>query len=215
MKHHAPGPGAGGRDNKNPDGLTGHDEGPGGGISGQIGQTPQNYGTNPFPTFDREKTEQVDEALEDADKMTDPQKNKKCDEALQSFRIPSLNALLRAMKTNSTIFNSEKSTLTGPIGKNGATQSVSDYFKENKDKVGAFVLPQSVTSRGYITFLGHHFFSPATVQNLWQQRAIILIHEAVHVAGKGDAIFGGSAKLSQKIIEKCAPLLKGKLGGIG
>ena len=41
LKPHAPRPGAG-RDNRNPDGLTGNDEGPGGDIFGHIGATPQN-----------------------------------------------------------------------------------------------------------------------------------------------------------------------------
>jgi hypothetical protein len=35
------------------------------------------------------------------------------------------------------------------------------------------------------------------------------------VGGKGDAVFGGSKALSEKIIDKCFPVLKGKLGGVG
>jgi hypothetical protein len=43
-----------------------------------------------------------------------------------------------------------------------------------------------------------------------------LLHEAVHkFTGKNDPVFGGSKALSEKIIEKCYPVLKGKLGGIG
>lgn len=49
-----------------------------------------------------------------------------------------------------------------------------------------------------------------------QQRAIMLLHEAVHqVGGKGDALFKGSKALSEKIIQGCFPVLKGKLGGVG
>jgi hypothetical protein len=213
LKQHAPGPG--GRDNSNPDGLTGNDEGPGGDIFGQIGQTPQNYGANPFPTFDKDNTKVIDEALKTANEMTDPKKHKECDEALKAFGIPSLNALLSAMNPNQNVFDGRKSTLTGPIGEKGATQSVTDFFKENKEKVGAFVLPQSMTSRGYVTFLGNYFFNPVSVDWLVRQRAIILIHEAVHVGGKGDAVFGGSRKLSDKIIDNCYRGLKGKLGGVG
>ncbi len=214
LKHHAPRPGAG-AGNRDPDNV-GDDEGEGSSdIFGNIGQTPQNQGTNPFPTFDKDKTDVIDKALKEADEMTDPQKHKECDQALQAFGIPSLNALLSKMNTNSNIFDGRTSTLVAPIGKNGANQSVGDYFKEQKANVGAIVLPQSMTGRGEITFLGNYFFSPVSVSNLWQQRAIILIHEAVHVAGKGDAVFGGSKALSEKIIEKCEPVLKGKLGGVG
>jgi hypothetical protein len=43
-----------------------------------------------------------------------------------------------------------------------------------------------------------------------------MLHEAVHqVAGKKDADFGGSKALSDKIIQGCYPVLKGKLGGVG
>lgn len=67
-----------------------------------------------------------------------------------------------------------------------------------------------------MTFLGDYFFNPVTIENMARQRAIILLHEAVHqVGGKGDAIFGSSKALSEKIIEGCFPVLKGKLGGVG
>jgi hypothetical protein len=48
------------------------------------------------------------------------------------------------------------------------------------------------------------------------QRAIIMLHESVHQVGqKGNAPFGSSKQLSEKIIEKGYPVLKGKLGGVG
>jgi hypothetical protein len=54
------------------------------------------------------------------------------------------------------------------------------------------VFHNDVTGRGEVTFLGAYFFHPVTVQNLAEQRAIILLHEAVHQAGKkGDAVFNG------------------------
>jgi hypothetical protein len=64
--------------------------------------------------------------------------------------------------------------------------------------------------------LGDYFFNPASMDNVWQQRGIILLHEAVHqLGGKGDALFDGSKSLSEKIIKNCYPILKGKLGGVG
>jgi hypothetical protein len=43
-----------------------------------------------------------------------------------------------------------------------------------------------------------------------------MMHESVHqVGGKVDAPFGSSKQLSEKIIEICYPVLKGKLGGVG
>lgn len=70
----------------------------------------------------------------------------------------------------------------------------------------------SVTGRGSVTFLGDYFFNPP-IANMSQQRGIIVLHEAVHqVGGRGDTPFGGSKALSEKIIQKCYPVLKGKLG---
>jgi len=145
-----------------------------------------------------------------------PKKNKECDEALNAFGIPSLSALINGMTPNGNLFDGRTSMLTGPIGKNGATESMAAYFKENKTSVGAAVFPDSVTGRGSVTFLGDYFFNPASVQWVAFQRAIIMLHESVHQIGqKGDAPFGSSKQLSEKIIEKCYPALKGKLGGVG
>ena len=148
--------------------------------------------------------------------MTDPKKHKECDEALKAFGIPSLAALIKGMTPNGNVFNGRTSTLTGPIGKNGATESIAAYFKENKASVGAAVFPNGVTGRGSVTFLGDYFFNPAKMDWVAFQRAIIMLQESVHeVGGKGDAPFGTSRQLSEKIIEKCYPVLKGKLGGVG
>jgi hypothetical protein len=182
--------------------------------SGGIG--PQNTGTNPFPNFGKDDLKRVTDSIKLAKEMTDPKKHKECDEALKAYGIPSLAALINGMTPNGNVFDGRTSTLTGSIGKNGATQSVADYFKENKESVGAVVFPNSVTGRGPVTFLGAAFFNPASVDWIARQRAIIILHEAIHqVGGKGDALFGSSKELSEKIIEKCYPGLKGKLGGVG
>ena len=171
---------------------------------------------NLFPTFSKDDLKVVNDSIKLAKEITDPKKHKECDEALKAFGIPSLSALINGMTPNGNLFDGRTSMLTGPIGKNGATESMAAYFKENKTSVGAAVFPNSVTGRGSVTFLGDYFFNPASVQWVAFQRAIIMLHESVHQVGqKGDAPFGSSKQLSEKIIEKCYPALKGKLGGVG
>jgi hypothetical protein len=87
----------------------------------------------------------VQDSIKLAQDMT---KSKQCDEALNAYGIPSLAALINGMTPNSNVFDGRTSTLTGAIGKNGATESVADYFKENKAAVGAAVFNNSVTGRG-------------------------------------------------------------------
>src|SRR6202521_3816261 len=147
--------------------------------------------------------------------MTGVDKERHCVEALKAYGISSLAALINGRTPNGNLFDGRTSTLTGPIGKNGATESVAAYFKENKTKIGAAVFDSQVTGGASATFLGDYFFNPP-IQNMEHQRAIMLIHEAVHqVGGKGDAPFGGSKALSDKIIKGCFPVLAGKLGGVG
>jgi hypothetical protein len=175
----------------------------------QSAGTPQ----NPFPTLTKDTLKVVQDSIKGAQELT---KNKACDQALKAYGIPSLAALINGFNPNGNLFDGRTSTLTGPIGNNGATESVAAYFKENKKSVGAAVFSNRVTGRGPVTFLGDYFFNPPTMENAAQQRAIMLLHEVVHqVGGKGDAVFGGSKALSEKIIDKCFPVLKGKLGGVG
>jgi hypothetical protein len=183
-------------------------------LSGKLAsRVPQNPGANPFPTLGRDNLKVVNDSIKLAQEMT---KDKKCDEALKAYGIPSLAALINGMTPNGNLFDGRTSTLTGPIGKNGATESMAAYFKENKTSVGAAVFNNSVTGRGSVTFLGDYFFNPASMDWVGFQRAIIMLHGSVHqVGGKGDAPFGSSKQLSEKIIEKCYPVLKGKLGGVG
>lgn len=182
--------------------------GGGGGWAGGGGGLVQ----NPFPPFSKDDLKVVQQSIKTAQDMT---KRKECDEALKDYGIPSLASLISGLTPNSNLFDGRSSTLTGPIGKNGATESVAAYFKENKTSVGATVFDNSVTGRGSVTFLGDYFFNPP-IANMSQQRGIIVLHEAVHqVGGRGDTPFGGSKALSEKIIQKCYPVLKGKLGGVG
>jgi YD repeat-containing protein len=185
----------------------------GGRSSAHFSFTPQTAGANPFPTFSKDDLKIVKDSIKLAQELT---KKSGCDQALKSYGIPSLAALINAMVPNSNVFDGRTSTLTGPIGNKGATQSIAGYFKEKKADVGAAVFPNSMSGRGPVTFLGDYFFNPQKVDWVAFQRAIIMLHEAVHqVANKGDALFGSSKELSEKIIEKCYPVLKGKLGGVG
>src|SRR5437588_12743930 len=85
---------------------------------------PQNTGTNPFPTFSKDNLKAVTDAIKMAQDMT---KSKKYDEALKAYGIPSLAAVINGMTPNGNLFDGRTSTLTGAIGKNGATESVAAY----------------------------------------------------------------------------------------
>jgi hypothetical protein len=60
-------------------------------------------------------------------------KKKECDEALKAYGIPSLAALINGMTPNGTLFDGRTSTLTGPIGKNGATESMRGLLQRKQD----------------------------------------------------------------------------------
>ena len=97
-----------------------------------------------------------------------------------------MSALINGMTPNGNLFDRRTSMLTGPIGKNGATESMAAYFKENKTSVGAAVFPDSVTGRGSVTFLGDYFFNPASMPYEATPEDSIF-----HSADVVDACFGG------------------------
>jgi hypothetical protein len=162
-----------------------------------------------YPGFKENDLKIVNSSLRLAKELT---ANTKCDQALQDYGISSLAALVNGLGVSGSganVFDGRNSRFYLPNNK----ESVQQYFKDNKEKVGAAVFS---VGRVTATFLGSYFFNPSSMQNVAQQRAIILIHEAVHqVGGKGDSVFGGSKELSEKIIQGCFPVLKGKLGGVG
>jgi len=141
-----------------------------------------------------------------------PKKHKEYDEALKAFGIRSLLALINGMTPNGNLFDGRTSMLTGPIGKNGATESMAAYFKENKTSVGAAVFPNSVTGRGSVTFLGDYFFNPASVAWVAFQRAIIMLHESVHQVGGFDS--GATAIMSASCSEKHGEFTRDAVGMI-
>jgi len=53
------------------------------------------------------------------------------------------------------------------------------------------------------------------MENFAQQRAFIIMHEAVHLVGKkSDIDFKTSKNLSKILVDACFKVLKGKLGGV-
>jgi hypothetical protein len=127
-----------------------------------------------------------------------------CDGALQDFGIKSLAALVNQMGANVNVFDGRKSTY--PMGK----QTVSQFLAQGTAGAVAFTDVQ-------LTFLGNYFWNPTSIDSMPQQRALMLLHESVHeFGGKTDDSFGGSAKLSEIIAEKCFPALKAlkKLGSL-
>ena len=91
--------------------------------------------------------------------------------------------------------------LTGaPVGPSGSTVTQTRPFLYNSDQ-----RLQSVTNPEI-----------AGVKNGYgsQAQALMMMHEAVHLAGLGDAAFGGSKQLTGILLDNCFPVLKPYLGGL-
>jgi hypothetical protein len=87
------------------------------------------------------------------------------------------------------IFDAEKST----------DQNVKNFLNSEKGKgAGAFIWGQDIMVR-------KAFFNanPGRKIPFDASRALALIHEAIHLIGKSDADFGGSAKLNDLVIKSC------------
>lgn len=167
-----------------------------------------------YPSFGRNDLKDVKMGLNEAKKLA---KKKQCDEALKSYGIDSTSKLLEGViveGNDANTFDGRTSSLT--FLENGKTKTVADYFKEKKADVGAAVFWNMGRSGENVMFIGDYYFDPPEMENLAFQRAFIIMHEVVHLIGKKvDAQFGGSKRLSEKLINKCFPVLKGKLGGVG
>ena len=116
---------------------------------------------------------------------------------------------------NTNIFDGRTSTLRS-YGDNGL-QTLSGFFGANRLRAARVVGEPYTGGRGQITFLGHNFFAAGGRANFpVTRRAVILLHEAVHqFADMNDQVFGGTAALSQLILDACAPALEGDLGIVG
>jgi hypothetical protein len=173
-----------------------------------------NFGGSQYASFSKSDLKIVKDSLRFAQELTN---NKECDEALKADGVPSLAALLKDLNPSgpgANVFDGRSSTLA--ITDKGKPTTVAQYAKDNRESVGAFVPDSTGPAGGKVTFLNDRFFNPKFTAWIGHQRAIILLHEAVHqIAGKSDADFKGSKALSEKIIQGCYPILKGKLGGVG
>ena len=167
-------------------------------------------GNSQFPFLTGSNLKGAKDALKIAKKALE---RKECDEALKAAgnngAIPSLSALVNQLSINGNVFDGRSSTLSLPPTKDDPNRTIASHFKANRSSIGAEVFGSGVTGRsGKTTFLNNYFFNPEGSHFYDQQRALILIHEAVHQFGnKGDEVYGGSGKLTQKIAEKCFPAL--------
>jgi hypothetical protein len=148
-------------------------------------------------------------------------KRPECDHALTRFGLSSVGDALGKIQfsgSSQNVWNGRNSTyVTSFSGANGTSylSPIDQFFLKNKASVGAIV---TSTNWGRHMFLGYAFFQPhlagvkAGYDN--QARALIMMHEAVHLAGFGDAVFGGSKQLTNILIDNCYPVLKNYLGGL-
>jgi hypothetical protein len=148
-------------------------------------------------------------------------KVEKCDHALQKYGLSSVGDALNKIHfsgDNQNVWNGRNSMyVTNFRGPNDKilTLPVSTYFANNKSSVGAIV---TTTQWGPQMFLGYAFFDPsiAGVKPGWDPyaRALMMMHESIHLAGFGDAVFGGSKQLTNILIDNCYPAVKQYLGGL-
>ncbi|MEW6737862.1 MAG: hypothetical protein AB1489_41675 [Acidobacteriota bacterium] len=161
-------------------------------------------GNNPFPRLVSKDLKLATEALEYAKLLT---RSCGCDKALQEYGINSLNELM-VMSINADLFDGRYSSIGLPyLDNDGNRETVQNRFLKNRRWLVAEVVEETFTGAGRKVFLNRYFFNPAREPTTaLQQRAIILIHEAVHlVANKRDADFGGSRKLTELVSKRCLP----------
>ncbi len=92
------------------------------------------------------------------------------------------------------------------VGGNVFDGRKSDYYLADvKQTVQQFLttpvngsIPAAIVVGNTSVFLGPQFFGMTSLA-----RDVIILHEAVHLLGKGDAEFGGSKQLSKLIIDNC------------
>jgi RHS repeat-associated protein len=150
-------------------------------------------GNNPNPQISGGDLKAFNGALADAKKAAC---DASCDGALQDYKIKSLAALVAQMAANINVFDGRKSTY--PLRK----ETVASFLKKGTAGAVSFTNVE-------LTYLGDYFFNPRVIDNMSQHPALILLHESVHEFGHlSDEDFGGSSRLSEKIAEKCFPILK-------
>ncbi|MEW6736353.1 MAG: hypothetical protein AB1489_33990 [Acidobacteriota bacterium] len=161
-------------------------------------------GNNPFPRLVGKDFELASETLNYAKSLT---RSCECDKALQEYGINSLNELM-VIRVNVDLFDGRYSSIGLPyLNEDGNRETVQNRFLKNRRWLVAEVVRETFTGAGRMVFLNTYFFNPAREPTTaLQQRAVILIHEAVHlVANKRDAEFGGSRRLTELISRSCLP----------
>ncbi len=164
-------------------------------------------GDNPFPKLTDSNYKTADQALKYA--VAVAKQGSDCDEALKEFGVPSLAALIGQLQINVNVFDGRSSTIGLPSERGVPRPTIASKFKETRNSAGAEVFGTVLTGRSEkTTFLNDYFFNPKATAFDTQQRALILLHEAVHQFGdKSDSDFRGSSKLTNHIAEKCFPAL--------
>jgi RHS repeat-associated protein len=160
-----------------------------------------------FPNLTGGDLEKAEKALKELKDLT---KRKECEEALKSFGIPSLSAIIEGLSltgNNANVFDGRTSSLVTTF--KNQTGTMAKIAQNNKGFGAFFVNVVGPSGNSGVIFLSYYFFT-VTPDSPVLQRAFILAHEAVHLGGFTDQFFGGSRKLTQALVEGCFPVLAGK-----
>ncbi len=157
---------------------------------------------NPFPGFDKGKLGDVNKALAEGAKLL---QNSDCQKALAQAGI-NVTDLIKAFGNLKARPDSDPSTKGYNIfyAEKSTDPQVQQFLQTESGKgAGGFIYGQDVMLRKAF-FNAHAARIGADIS-----RALALIHEAVHLTGKSDAFFGGSAKLNDVVIHACWSKLYG------
>jgi len=190
-------------------------------LVGLFGLMPGTLEINQYPAFNADDLKDVIGGLNLA-KQKVKDSIKKDDVLSAKYGVPSVMTLLEGVIVqgeNANTFDGRKSYLLDwNIAKkesDNLTRTVKQYFIDNKESVGAIVKFDAGPKGKNVMFIGDYFFKPYKVENLQNQRAFIIMHEAVHLVGnKTDDDFGGSRKLSELLVDTFMPVLRKNLGGV-
>jgi hypothetical protein len=106
-----------------------------------------------------------------------------------------------------TDFTDSKGNLT--------TLPVSTYFANNGNSVDAIVTTTAWGSADVPRLcVLHTEHRRRQVRMGSYAQALMMMHESIHLAGFGDAVFGGSKQLTNILIDNCYPVIKQHLGGL-
>jgi hypothetical protein len=158
---------------------------------------------NPLPGFDKGQLKVINQAMKEGAKLL---KKNDCQKGLAAtgINVSEVNRIFgllsaRPASDPSTkgydIFHAEKST----------DSQVQQFMQSEKGKgAGGFIYGQDILLRdAFFNARGESKIAPDV------SRSLALIHEVVHLAGRGDAFFSGSSKLNDVVIHACWSKLYG------